>query len=370
MSESLDAGIYGGVNTSGLSRLRYDVLLMLCIAAVLIFGTSIMSEALSNSPFLYVRHVAMIIAGVFALLILAQLSEATFMTFAPLIYVGCCAVLVVVLFFGYEAKGAVRWLDLPLLPRFQPSELLKIGLPLTLAWYLRNRPPPLTTVDVLVCLVIIAVPLSLVFAQPDFGTAVLVGTASLCVVFLAGLAWRWVLSASVLAVAGAVVAWNWLLSEYQIRRITTFLNPDSNPLGAGWNIIQSKIALGSGGVLGKGLGEGTQSKLSFLPEGHTDFILAVIGEETGFMGATVLLTLLFLVFLRGTLMARKAYSRFSQLAMAGIMMMFFGYVITNVMMVCGLLPVVGAPLPLVSYGGSSIVTFLAAFGIVIALQGR
>ena len=370
MSESLDLGVFDGRSNSRLGRIRYDLLLMLGIGSVLVLGAFVMNEALINSPVLYVRHVSLMIMGVIALLVLSQLSETNLVTLAPLIYLGCCALLVFVLLFGYEAKGAVRWIDFPLLPRFQPSELLKIGLPLTLAWYLRNRPAPLSTVDVLVCLVIIAVPLTLVFSQPDFGTTVLVGTASLSVVFLAGLAWRWVLSAVVVAMSGAIVAWEWLLSEYQIRRITTFLNPDSNPLGAGWNIIQSKIALGSGGVLGKGLGEGTQSKLSFLPEGHTDFILAVVGEETGFVGATTLLTLLFLIYLRGWFMARNAQSRFSQLAIAGIMMMFFGYVITNVMMVCGLLPVVGAPLPLVSYGGTSMVTVLAAFGVVIALQGR
>ena len=370
MSDTFAYGEYDPISGPPKRGIRFDLWLLLGVVAILLLGSSVMNEALSDSPVLYIRHVVMMIGGFVVLLICAQIPAATYVALAPSAYIGCCGLLVFALFFGYEAKGAMRWIDLPLLPRFQPSEILKIGLPLILAWYLKDKSAPLRFIDIGVCLVIIAVPLMLVFAQPDFGTTILVGTGSLCVVFLAGLSWRWVFTSMIGMVIGAIVAWEWLLSEYQIRRVMTFLNPDSNPLGAGWNIIQSKIALGSGGVLGKGIGEGTQSKLSFLPEGHTDFILAVIGEEMGFVGACLLLMLFFFVFFRGISMARNATTRFSQLAIGGIMTMFFGYVITNVMMVCGLLPVVGAPLPLVSYGGTSLVTVLAGFGIVMALHGR
>ncbi len=351
-------------------RLRSDPWLMLGIVMVLTMGITVMSGTLSDAPSMLFRHIVLIFIGVAALFITAQIPENTYVVLTPFIYVGTVVLLICVLFFGDSAKGAMRWIDWPLLPRFQPSELLKITLPLALAWYLHDKPIPLRFADLSVCLIIICIPVGCVFVQPDFGTTVLVTTASLCVVFLAGLTWRWIVAAGALSVIGLVVVWRMMLSDYQIQRILTFLDPDRNPLGAGWNIIQSKIALGSGGVTGKGLGEGTQSQLSFLPEGHTDFMLAVIGEELGFVGTASLLTLFFFVFARGMTMSRNCPSRFGRLASSGFLMMFFGYTLTNVMMVCGLLPVVGAPLPLVSYGGTSIVTLLAGFGIVIALRGR
>lgn len=353
-----------------LNYLHFDVWLWLGIACVLSMGLVVMHETLSHNPAMFYRHLSLIALGIVALVVAARIPEHVYAGLTPLAYVGTIALLAYVLFFGDQAKGAMRWIDWPIVPRFQPSEILKIALPLSLAWYLHDKPSPLRFRHAFVCLIIIGVPTGLVFMQPDFGTTVLVVTASLCVVFVAGLRWRWIISAGVLAIIGFLVAWRWLLTDYQISRIATFLDPDSNPLGAGWNIIQSKIALGSGGLTGKGLGEGTQSQLSFLPEGHTDFILAVIGEELGFVGTAILLILFFFIFARGMSMCRSAASRFGRFASAGFLMMFFGYTIVNVMMVCGLLPVVGAPLPLVSYGGTSVVTMLAGFGIVTALQKR
>lgn len=355
---------------SWFDRIHIDIWLTLCIFLVVGLGLLVMSETLSNEPSMLLRHVFLLILGFSAMLVAAQIPESTYMSLTPLVYVGSVALLVYVLFFGDEAKGAMRWIDFPGLPRFQPSEILKISLPLSLAWYLHDKPSPLRFIDVLVCAVIIGIPIGLVYSQPDFGTTALVTTAALCVVFLAGLRWHYIIASGVLAIVGLVVAWRVVLTDYQIQRVMTFLDPDSNPLGAGWNIIQSKIALGSGGATGKGLGEGTQSQLSFLPEGHTDFMLAVIGEELGFVGTASLLTLFFLIFARGMIMSRNCLTRFGRLASAGFVMMFFGYMLANVMMVCGLLPVAGKPLPLVSYGGTSIVTFLAGFGLVTALRGR
>ncbi|MYD43890.1 MAG: rod shape-determining protein RodA [Gammaproteobacteria bacterium] len=351
-----------------LNYLHFDGWLFLGLLLILGLGLTVMTETLSHAPALLIRHIALIVLGLTALLILAQLPEHLYVGLTPIAYVGAVLLLAYTLFWGDEAKGAMRWVDWPFVPRFQPSEILKIILPLSLAWYLHDKPAPLGIGHALVCWVIIGIPVGLVFLQPDFGTTVLVATGSLCVVFVAGLRWRWIFAAVIVAMVGFVVAWRLFLTPYQISRIVTFLDPDSNPLGAGWNIIQSKIALGSGGVTGKGLGEGTQSHLSFLPEGHTDFILAVIGEELGFVGTAILLTLFFFVFARGMIMSRSAASRFGRLMSAGFLMMFFGYTLVNVMMVCGLLPVVGAPLPLVSYGGTSIVTMLAGFGIVTAMQ--
>ena len=347
-----------------------DPWLVLGIVLVLALGLTVMSGTLGHAPSMLFRHVFLIFLGVGALFVMAQIPEHTFVGLTPFIYVGSVGLLIYVLYFGDEAKGAMRWIDWPYLPRFQPSEILKVALPLSLAWYLHDKPVPLRLSDLLVCLIIIGIPVGCVFAQPDFGTTVLVTTACLCVVFLAGLQWRMIIAATVLAMIAFVVAWRVLLTDYQIARVTTFLDPDRNPLGAGWNIIQSKIALGSGGALGKGLGAGTQSQLSFLPEGHTDFMLAVVGEELGFVGTASLLTLFFFIFARGMIMSRNCPTRFGRLASAGFLMMFFGYMLTNVMMVSGLLPVVGAPLPLVSYGGTSIITILAGFGVVTALRGR
>ena len=368
MSDQTPLSFVDAKDRSFVTRFTLDPLLLACIGVVVLIGLVVMGETLADRPSLFLRHVLMVCVGIVLMYSIAQVSETTLRMVTPLVYLGSLGLLLLVLFFGDAAKGAMRWIDFPLIPRFQPSEVLKLALPLSVAWYLGNRPAPLSFVDTLVSFIIILVPLSLVYMQPDLGTTVLTGTASLGVVFMAGLRWRWVIAAVVSSIAGIVVAWRLLLTDYQITRITTFLDPEAEPLGAGWNIIQSKIAIGSGGVLGKGLGEGSQSQLSFLPEGHTDFILSVIGEELGFIGTSLIVMFFFFIFARGMMIGRKAPTRFAQLAIVGITLMYFGFMIANTMMVVGLLPVVGAPLPLVSYGGTSIITFLSAFGVVIALQ--
>jgi rod shape determining protein RodA len=265
-----------------------------------------------------------------------------------------------------QAKGAQRWLGVPGLPRFQPSELMKLAVPLMVAAFLADRPLPPTGKTVLQVLAMIAAPALLIALQPDLGTAILVAAAGFAVVLLAGIPWRWVFFAGFAGLAALPGLWM-VMRDYQRQRVLTLIDPESDPLGAGWNIIQSKIAIGSGGLFGKGLFEGTQSHLNFLPESHTDFIIAVLAEELGFLGVLGLLTLYFLLLTRGLYIATQGRDGFSRLLAGGLTLTFFTYLFVNVAMVSGLLPVVGVPLPLVSYGGTSALTLLAGFGVLMAV---
>jgi len=267
---------------------------------------------------------------------------------------------------GVQAKGAQRWLGVPGLPRFQPSELMKLAVPLMVASFLADRPLPPTAKTVVSVLALIAAPALLIGLQPDLGTAILVAAAGFAVLLLSGLFWRWALLAGLLGLAALPGLWM-VMRDYQRQRVLTLLDPESDPLGAGWNIIQSKIAIGSGGLFGKGLFEGTQSHLNFLPESHTDFIIAVLAEELGFLGVLGLLTLYFLLLTRGLYIATQGRDTFARLLAGGLTLTFFTYLFVNVAMVSGLLPVVGVPLPLVSYGGTSALTLLAGFGVLMAV---
>src|SRR5690606_1801055 len=273
-----------------------------------------------------------------------------------------------VLAVGIGAKGAQRWLQLPGLPRFQPSEFMKLAVPMTLAWYLSARTLPPRTSHMMVAVVILALPFVLVLKQPDLGTALLIAAAGLIVLFLAGLSWKWI--AGVVAAVGIAVPimWHFVMHTYQKQRVLTFLDPEKDPLGTGWNIIQSKTAIGSGGLYGKGWLEGTQSHLDFLPESHTDFIIAVLAEEFGFWGVCVLLALYVLVIARCLFIAARAQDTYSRLMAGCIGVTFFVYVFVNIGMVSGILPVVGVPLPLISYGGTSVLTLMASFGMLMSIQ--
>ena len=275
--------------------------------------------------------------------------------------------LILVLLFGVTVNGSKRWLDIPGLLRFQPSELMKIAVPMAVAWYFHDKPLPPTFKDVVIALGIIMIPAGLIVAQPDLGTGILVAAAGMAVVVLAGLSWRWVMYAGLALAAAAPALW-FSLREYQQQRILTLFDPESDPLGAGWNIIQSTTAIGSGGISGKGLLQGTQSHLDFLPEAQTDFIIAVIGEELGLLGVLLLLFLYLAVICRGLFLAVSAESTFGRLLSGALILTFFVYLFVNIAMVSGLLPVVGVPLPLVSYGGTSALTLLAGFGIIMAIR--
>ena len=273
--------------------------------------------------------------------------------------------LALVLVTGDIAKGGQRWLDVGI--RFQPSEIMKLAVPLTLARVLHDRPLPPSFLLIVVCLVIVLVPTMLIAVQPDLGTAVLIVLTGGTAIFLAGLGWRYIIGAATLALASLPALW-FVMHDYQRKRMLTLLDPDSDPLGAGYHIIQSKIAIGSGGFFGKGWLNGSQGQLEFLPERSTDFIFAVIGEEWGLMGAFALMALYLFVVARGLYIALTAPDTFTRLLAGSLSITFFFYVFVNSAMVTGLIPVVGVPLPLVSAGGTSMVTLLAGFGILMSIQ--
>jgi rod shape determining protein RodA len=287
---------------------------------------------------------------------------------SPWLYVAGLVLLIIVDAIGYIGKGAQRWLDLGIV-RFQPSELMKIAVPMTCAWLLRERPLPPDTRTLLLLAAVILVPTALTIVQPDLGTGLLIMLAGSIVVLLAGLAIRYIALLGVGGVIAAAVGWSFL-HDYQRQRVLTFLDPQSDPLGSGYHIIQSTIALGSGGLFGKGYLQGTQGQLEFLPERATDFVFAVIGEELGLLGALLLLGLYVFVTLRALWLAAQMRDTFARLLSGSLAATFFVYVFINAGMVSGLLPVVGVPLPLVSYGGTSMVTLLAGFGMLMSLHAN
>lgn len=350
-----------------LRQIHLDPLMLLTLAAVIGIGLVVLYSAVDRNMDLFVNQLVRMGIAVMAMVVAAQLPPRFYLRWTPLFYVGGLIMLVLVLLVGVSAKGSQRWLDLPGLPRFQPSELMKVAVPMMVAWYFHDRPLPPRLRDIAAAALIIALPAGFIVVQPDLGTAILVAGAGVAVVLLAGLYWRWVAMAGLTLGMAAPGLW-YLLQDYQRQRILTLFDPESDPLGAGWNIIQSTTAIGSGGVYGKGLFQGTQSHLDFLPESHTDFIIAVIGEELGLVGVLTMLCLYLILVARGLYIAAQAPHTFERLVAGALTLTFFVYVFVNVAMVCGLLPVVGVPLPLVSYGGTSAVTLMASFGIIMAVR--
>jgi rod shape determining protein RodA len=349
-----------------LRRLHLDMPLLALVLLTAAYGLVVLYSALDRDAVAFQGQLSRLAVAFVVMLIAAQLDLAMLQRWAPVLYGLGMVMLVLVLLVGVQAKGAQRWLGVPGLPRFQPSELMKLAVPLMVASFLADRPLPPTAKTVASVLALIAAPALLIGLQPDLGTAILVAAAGFAVLLLSGLFWRWVLLAGLLGLAALPGLWM-VMRDYQRQRVLTLLDPESDPLGAGWNIIQSKIAIGSGGLFGKGLFEGTQSHLNFLPESHTDFIIAVLAEELGFLGVLGLLTLYFLLLTRGLYIATQGRDTFARLLAGGLTLTFFTYLFVNVAMVSGLLPVVGVPLPLVSYGGTSALTLLAGFGVLMAV---
>ena len=349
-----------------LRRLHLDLPLLALVLLTAAYGLVVLYSALDRDWVAFQGQLSRLALAFVVMLIAAQLDLAMLQRWAPVLYGLGMVMLVLVLLVGVQAKGAQRWLGVPGLPRFQPSELMKLAVPLMVASFLADRPLPPTAKTVASVLALIAAPALLIGLQPDLGTAILVAAAGFAVLLLSGLFWRWVLLAGLLGLAALPGFWM-VMRDYQRQRVLTLLDPESDPLGAGWNIIQSKIAIGSGGLFGKGLFEGTQSHLNFLPESHTDFIIAVVAEELGFLGVLGLLTLYFLLLTRGLYIATQGRDTFARLLAGGLTLTFFTYLFVNVAMVSGLLPVVGVPLPLVSYGGTSALTLLAGFGVLMAV---
>jgi rod shape determining protein RodA len=349
-----------------LSRLHLDLPLLTGLLTLCGFGLVVLYSA-SGQDLAQVERQAMRLALAFGVLFaLSQVHPQTLRRWSPWLYLAGIIMLALVLAMGTVGKGAQRWLDLGFM-RFQPSELVKLATPMMIAWYLSAHTLPPNWKRLLVSLGLIALPVLLIARQPDLGTAILVASSGLFVLFLAGMSWRLILGMLLSAAAAAPVLWHFM-REYQRKRVLTFLNPESDPLGAGYHIIQSKIAIGSGGLYGKGWLNGTQSQLEFLPERHTDFIFAVLGEEFGLVGASLLLLLYLFVILRGLQIASQAQDSYSRLLAGALVLVFFVYLFVNTGMVSGLLPVVGVPLPLVSYGGTSLVTLMAGFGMLMSIH--
>jgi rod shape determining protein RodA len=349
-----------------LQRLHLDLPLLIGVLLLCGYGLLVLFSATDQDPGKVERQILRLALAFGVMLALAQVSPAVLRRWAAPLYLGGLLMLVAVLLVGDIGKGAQRWLDLGLV-RFQPSELLKVAVPMMLAWFLSSRPLPPGGWRILAGALVIAVPTLLIFLQPDLGTAVLVAGSGAMVLFLAGMSWRLILGVGVLAASSAPVLW-YLLRDYQRQRVLTFLDPTTDPLGSGYHIIQSQIAIGSGGLYGKGWFNGTQSHLEFLPERTTDFIFAVLGEELGLAGALILMTIYLVIILRGLYVASRARDTFGRLLAGGLTLIFFVYVFVNTGMVSGLLPVVGVPLPLVSYGGTSLVTIMAGFGMIMSIH--
>jgi len=351
-----------------LGKLRLDGPLLLAICATAVFGLVILYSASGENLALTRGQFLRMVLGLVMLVLLAQVRPKYLRMSAPWIYALGIVLLVIVAIIGDIGKGAQRWLDLGLL-RFQPSEVMKLAVPMACAWFLHDRPLPPDLKLVLVLGLLILFPVGLIAEQPDLGTALLIGAAGILVVLLAGLRVRVIVAVMALLPALAWVGWG-MLHDYQRKRVLTFLTPESDPLGAGYHIIQSQIALGSGGVFGKGWMNGSQAQLEFLPERSTDFIFAVAGEEFGLIGLMLLLGLYLFIIGRGMYLAMQCQDTFSRLVAGSISLTFFVYVFVNAGMVSGLLPVVGVPLPLVSYGGTSMVTLMAGFGILMSLHSH
>jgi rod shape determining protein RodA len=349
-------------------RLHLDLPLLVALLLLSCLGMFVLYSASGEHAPTVARQAIRLGVGFAVLLVFAQLPPRTFRYWAIPLFVFGLLLLVLVLFFGSVSNGAQRWLRVPGVGLFQPSEIMKLSLPITVAWYFSKRSLPPSLLDIAVALIMIAVPSFLIANQPDLGTSILVGMAGIIVLFFAGISWRIVSFAGLTAVVAAPLMYLFVLEPYQRRRVDTLFNPEADPLGAGWNIIQSKIAIGSGGLFGKGWLNGTQSRLDFLPESSTDFILAVIGEEFGFVGIVILLSLYMFIIARGMIISWQARETFSRLLGISLSLTFCIYVIVNMGMVSGLLPVVGVPLPLVSYGGTSAVTLLAGFGILMSIH--
>ncbi len=330
------------------------------------FGLIVLYSASGENLAQVQRQAIRIVLALAIMLAVAQINPSTLRRWSPWLYTLGVLMLIAVLTFGEVGKGAQRWLDLGVV-RFQPSEMVKLAVPLMIAWYLAEKRLPPSWQRLAFAALLTVAPVLLIAKQPDLGTALLVGCAGILVLFFAGISWR-LIGGLIVALAGAApVAW-YLMRDYQRQRVLTFLDPEKDPLGAGYHIIQSKIAIGSGGIYGKGWLNGTQSQLDFLPERHTDFIFAVLSEEFGLVGVLVLLSLYLFVIARGLYIATRAQETFARLLAGSLTLVFFVYLFVNTGMVSGLLPVVGVPLPLVSYGGTSLVTLMAGFGILMSIH--
>ena len=356
-----------GSRTRILHALHIDPWLMLPLIALSVSGLFVLYSASGQSDTMLMTQIRNLGVAFFVLLVTAQLKVATLKGVSPYIFSITVVLLIGVAFFGVGAKGAQRWLDLGFI-RFQPSEVMKVAMPLAVAWWLSKKALAPARRELLIAFLMVALPSLLILGQPDLGTSLLVAISGLSVIFMAGIQWRYILSMLFLTGLSIWPAWLFVLKDYQKQRVLTLFNPESDRLGAGWNIIQSKTAIGSGGWEGLGWTQGSQAQLEFLPEGHTDFIIAVLAEEFGFCGVALLFLLYALILVRGLIISWRAQSSFARLLAGALIATFFFGLIVNLGMVSGLLPVVGVPLPMVSWGGTAMVSMMIAFGMLMAIS--
>lgn len=348
-------------------RLHIDFFLLLLLLSLTVIGLTVLYSASGHNLASVEKQGSFFFIAYVTMFVVAQIPVDFMRRMAPFAYVGGVFLLLAVTIFGDISMGAQRWLQIGSF-RFQPSEIMKLAMPICIAAYLGQGFLPPKFKQVMVVLALIGLPTALIIEQPDLGTSILVATSGLMVLFFGGLLWRYIAAAVVIFLASLWPIWHFMLHDYQRRRVLTMLDPTQDRLGAGWNIIQSKTAIGSGGLSGKGWMEGTQSRLDFLPEGHTDFIIAVLSEEFGLIGVLLLLFIYIMLIMRGLIIAMNSQNSFGRLLAASISATFFVYVFVNMGMVSGIVPVVGVPLPLISQGGTAIVALFAGFGILMAIS--
>jgi len=347
-------------------RLHIDLPLLIGILCLMTLGLFVVYSAGGQDIDIVIRQAIRLGIALTVMFLVAQIPPLSYRKWAVPVFIIGLLLLIGVLLFGHIGKGAQRWLDLGFM-KFQPSEIMKLVVPITVAWYLSQYDLPARLPKIIIAFILVLLPTLLIAKQPDLGTSLLIASSGIFVIFLAGASWKLIMLSVGLASSFAPILWMFLMKDYQKQRVLTFLNPEQDPLGSGYHIIQSKIAIGSGGLNGKGWLQGTQSQLEFLPERHTDFIFAVFSEEFGLIGVAILLMVYLTIVMRGLWIAVHAQHAFTKLLAGSLTLTFFVYVFVNIGMVSGLLPVVGVPLPLVSYGGTSMVTLMAGFGLIMAV---
>ncbi|AWT49515.1 rod shape-determining protein RodA [Psychrobacter sp. YP14] len=354
-------------NISIWQRIHIDPWLMLLLLTVCFIGLAILYSASTQDVAMVTRQMVSYLIAFSVMIGMAQIPPGMYRDFTPFFYVIGLFSLILVDLIGEVRMGAQRWIAIPGFGSVQPSEFMKLGLPMMCAWYLSRRDLPPNLITVASTLAIIVVPVLLIAKEPDLGTSLLVAASGFFVLFLAGLPWWMIGSAIGLMIPLVWAGWMFFMHDYQKQRVLTLLNPEADMLGAGWNITQSKTAIGAGGLTGKGYLEGTQSHLHFLPEGHTDFIIAAFSEEFGLLGVSVLMFLYACILVRSLFIASVHVDTYGRLLAGAIGMSFFVYVFVNIGMVGGILPIVGVPLPLISYGGTAIITLMAGFGLLMSV---
>ena len=348
------------------SRIYFDQYLFISITLLSIMGLLFLYSASQGNIETTVKQSLFVVLGLILMFLLSQIDPDFYKNNSLLFLIFSIVLILITIIFGKEVNGAKRWLDLGFFT-LQSSEIVKIALPVFLAAYLYDKPLPISLFNTLISMMVIVIIVNLVRIQPDLGTSLVIFIAGLYVLFLAGLSWRFIGISFGTFILSLPFIWNNFLEPFQRQRILTLLDPNADPYGSGWNITQSKIAIGSGGIKGKGYGEGSQAHLDFLPETETDFIFSVIAEEFGFIGACILISTFFFIMLRCFYLAINARDRFCRLTIGGLSLLFISTIFINLAMVVGIIPVVGMPLPFISKGGSSLLSFYIAFGIIISM---